>query len=64
MAPFTSPHYVDDERNYKLEAAAKLTELLSAEQMQDWIAAGEFEEAKVEIKRASQGRCANILCRF
>lgn len=52
---FTSPLYIDDERNYKLEAAAKLTERLAPDVLRDLIDSGRFDEASTEIKRAMQG---------
>ncbi len=52
---FSSADYLKDERDYKLAASQKLRDLLSRERMSNYIASGNWEEAKEDIKRAMWG---------
>lgn len=56
LESFGSRKYWDEERQYKLDASRKVQTLLAEERLRGLIERGAFEEAKTEIKRATQGR--------
>lgn len=52
---FDTAHYLEDERTYKLAAAARLRDLLSEERLRGAIERGDFAAAHADIRRAYTG---------